>query len=147
MSKTSSPFADRTMKRLGVLCAHRELEIPLKLVISNIKFVGILAINKFKDSVDVRFRSDPIKNVGITSTFDSLSSARNVVRRMVEGQIREFVMVKLPIMASKLNTLLSNAPQPPSALQDNKQREVDTCKKLDTEVCGPTNGKLLHQCA
>jgi len=107
ISSTSSRYSTRAMKRLGILSAHKELEVPLKLVISCIKFAGVLAISKSKESLDIRFKSDPLKSVQITSTFDSLSSARQVVQRMVEGQLRDFIMVKLPLIASKMNTSLA----------------------------------------
>jgi len=149
VSVTGSRYSSRSMKRVGILCAHKELEVPLKLKISQIKFAGILAINKTKDSLDVRFKSDPLKSVQITSTFDSIASARKVVQRMVEGKLREFILVKLPIMASRLNDLLNHIrTNDSSSLTTNGLRHED--KILSSSPLAGVVGdftKLGDQCA
>jgi len=107
----TSQHSLRTIKRVGILCAHKELNVPIKLTISHIKLAGVLVVVKAKGSLDIRFKNDPLKNVQITSTFDSLAPARKVVQRMVEGRLREFMMVRLPAMSKKINDTLN----PPSA--------------------------------
>jgi len=149
ISTTSSLYSTRAMKRLGVLCAHKELEVPLKLTISCIKFAGVLAINKSKELLDIRFKSDPLRSVQITSTFDSLSSARKVVQHMVEGQLRDFIMVKLPIMASKINSSLA---QPTTSVNYSTTEFPFKTKSglgdiIHFEISDGLENKLRNQCA
>jgi len=103
---TASHHSSRTLKRIGILCAQRQLNVPIKLTISQIKLAGILVIDKSKDSLDVRFSNDPIKSVQITSTFDSLPPAQKVVKRVVEGRLRDFLLVHLPLISQKMHAPL-----------------------------------------
>jgi len=102
LSGTPSQYSSRALTRVGILCAHHVLNVPIKLAITHIDLAGILIIVKSKNSLEFSFKNDPLTSVQITSTFDSLPPARKAVQRMVEGRLRDFMMIRLPAMSKKI---------------------------------------------
>lgn len=109
ISLTERKHSSRIMKRMGFLAAHEPLVVPMDVTIQDIKFAGILNVHiRGGDSpiLDVHFKNDPLQSVRISSTFDDFASARQLVQGMVEGQLRNFLTVELPLMAKEMEPQL-----------------------------------------
>jgi len=109
ISLTERKHSSSIMKRMGFLTAHKPLIVPMDVTIQDIKFAGILNVHiRSGDSpiLDVHFKNDPLQSVRICSTFDDFASARQLVQGMVEGQLRNFLTVELPLMAKEMEPQL-----------------------------------------
>lgn len=90
--------------RPGILAADRPLVVPMLLRISDLKLRGIvvLVVSKTK-GVTLVFKNDPLENILVSSTFDSISSIRNFLQREIEKQIRNLFQEDLPVMIHNLS--------------------------------------------
>lgn len=90
--------------RPGVLAADRPLVVPMELRISDLKLRGIvvLVVSKTK-GITLVFKNDPLENIVISSTFDSVVSVRNYLQRVIEEQLRKLFQEDLPVMIHNLS--------------------------------------------
>ncbi|KAI8343504.1 hypothetical protein BC941DRAFT_323998, partial [Chlamydoabsidia padenii] len=90
--------------RPNILAADYPLVVPMLLRISDLKLRGIvvLVVSKTK-GITLVFKNDPLENILISSTFDSVTSVRNFLQREIEKQLRNLFQEDLPVMIHNLS--------------------------------------------
>lgn len=76
----------------------------MELRISDLKLRGIvvLVVSKTK-GITLVFKNDPLENIVISSTFDSVEILRNYLQRVIEEQLRKLFQEDLPVMIHNLS--------------------------------------------
>ncbi|KAF5392934.1 hypothetical protein D9757_001210 [Collybiopsis confluens] len=88
----------------GMLAARQPLVVPMHLRLSNFKLrsIVVLVVSKQK-GITLVFKTDPLQNVDINSTFDSVAVIQNFIQREIEGQLRQMFREDLPGIIHQLS--------------------------------------------
>ena len=88
----------------GMLAAREPLVVPMLLRLSHFKLNSyvVLVVSKQK-GITLVFKTDPLQNVDINSTFDSIAVIQNFIQREIEGQLRQMFREDLPGIIHRLS--------------------------------------------
>ncbi|KAG8218981.1 hypothetical protein J3R82DRAFT_4724 [Butyriboletus roseoflavus] len=88
----------------GMLAAKEPLVVPMLLRLSHFKLNSyvVLVISKQK-GITLVFKTDPLQNVDIHSTFDSIAVIQKFIQREIEGQLRQMFREDLPGIIHRLS--------------------------------------------
>lgn len=88
----------------GILAAHQPLVVPMLLRLSNFRLNAyvVLVVSKQK-GITLVFKTDPLQNVDVNSTFDSIAVIQKFIQREIEGQLREMFREDLPAIIHRLS--------------------------------------------
>ncbi|PVG03597.1 hypothetical protein CPB86DRAFT_669582, partial [Serendipita vermifera] len=88
----------------GILAAHQPLVVPMLLRLSSFKLdcYVLLVVSKQKGCTLV-FKTDPLQNVQVSSTFDSIAVIQSFIQREIEEQLREMFREDLPGIIHRLS--------------------------------------------
>src|SRR5688572_19479303 len=112
----------------GMLAAKHPLVVPMLLRLSHFRLNSyvVLVVSKQK-GITLVFKTDPLQNVDINSTFDSIAVIQNFIQREIEGQLRQMFREDLPGIIHRLSQqwvkakveapYLSKRPPPPALRQ------------------------------
>ncbi|KAE9404802.1 hypothetical protein BT96DRAFT_972848 [Gymnopus androsaceus JB14] len=96
----------------------RPLVVPMLLRLSHFKLrsIVVLVVSKQK-GITLVFKTDPLQNVDINSTFDSIAVIQKFIQREIEGQLRQMFREDLPGIIHRLSQHLhSESPPVPAPL-------------------------------
>ena len=88
----------------GMLAAHQPLVVPMLLRLSHfvLNAYVVLVVSKQK-GITLVFKTDPLQNVDVNSTFDSIAVIQKYIQREIEGQLREMFRDDLPGIIHRLS--------------------------------------------
>ena len=88
----------------GMLAANQPLVVPMLLRLSNFKLNSyvVLVVSKPK-GITLVFKTDPLQNVDINSTFDSITVIQKFIQKEIEGQLRQMFREDLPVIIHRLS--------------------------------------------
>ncbi|QRW15945.1 mitochondrial distribution and morphology protein 34 [Rhizoctonia solani] len=88
----------------GILAAHQPLVVPMHLRLSHFRLNAyvVLVVSKQK-GITLVFKTDPLQNVEVSSTFDSIAVIQKYIQREIEGQLREMFREDLPGIIHRLS--------------------------------------------
>jgi distribution and morphology protein 34 len=88
----------------GMLAAKQPLVVPMLLRLSHFKLSSyvVLVVSRQK-GITLVFKTDPLQNVDINSTFDSISVIQKFIQREIEGQLRQMFREDLPGIIHRLS--------------------------------------------
>ncbi|KAJ3800388.1 hypothetical protein GGU11DRAFT_700387 [Lentinula aff. detonsa] len=88
----------------GMLAARQPLVVPMLLRLSHFRLrsIVVLVVSKQK-GITLVFKTDPLQNVDINSTFDSIAVIQNFIQREIEGQLRQMFREDLPGIIHRLS--------------------------------------------
>jgi distribution and morphology protein 34 len=88
----------------GMLAAKHPLVVPMLLRLSHFKLSSyvVLVVSKQK-GITLVFKTDPLQNVDINSTFDSIAVIQKFIQREIEGQLRQMFREDLPGIIHRLS--------------------------------------------
>ncbi|KAG8820332.1 ERMES complex subunit [Serendipita sp. 399] len=88
----------------GILAAHQPLLVPMLLRLSQFRLNSyvVLVLSKQKGCTLV-FKTDPLQNVEVSSTFDSIAVIQSFIQREIEEQLREMFREDLPGIIHRLS--------------------------------------------
>ncbi|KIK94845.1 hypothetical protein PAXRUDRAFT_11794 [Paxillus rubicundulus Ve08.2h10] len=88
----------------GMLAAKEPLVVPMLLRLSHFKLSSyvVLVVSKQK-GITLVFKTDPLQNVDINSTFDSIAVIQKFIQREIEGQLRQMFREDLPGIIHRLS--------------------------------------------
>ncbi|KAI0701182.1 hypothetical protein BC835DRAFT_1265251 [Cytidiella melzeri] len=88
----------------GMLAAKHPLVVPMLLRLSHFKLNSyvVLVVSKSK-GITLVFKTDPLQNVDINSTFDSIAVIQKFIQREIEGQLRQMFKEDLPGIIHRLS--------------------------------------------
>ncbi|KAJ3719474.1 hypothetical protein C8R42DRAFT_723146 [Lentinula raphanica] len=111
----------------GMLAARQPLVVPMLLRLSHFRLrsIVVLVVSKQK-GITLVFKTDPLHNVDINSTFDSIAVIQKFIQREIEGQLRQMFREDLPGIIHRLSQqwikakveapyLAKRPPAPPAA--------------------------------
>ncbi|ORZ25654.1 hypothetical protein BCR42DRAFT_400620 [Absidia repens] len=119
--------------RPNILAADHPLVVPMLLRISDLKLRGIvvLVVSKTK-GITLVFKNDPLENILISSTFDSVTSVRNFLQREIEKQLRNLFQEDLPVMIHNLSLRHIQSEQEKTKKQQQEARlKAQQLRKLE----------------
>lgn len=87
-----------------MLAAKDPLVVPMLLRLSHFKLSSyvVLVVSKQK-GITLVFKTDPLQNVDINSTFDSIAVIQKFIQREIEGQLRQMFREDLPGIIHRLS--------------------------------------------
>ena len=88
----------------GMLAAKQALVVPMLLRLSNFRLCSyvVLVVSKQK-GITLVFKTDPLQNVDINSTFDSIAVIQSFIQREIEGLLRQMFREDLPSIIHRLS--------------------------------------------
>ncbi|OSX59435.1 hypothetical protein POSPLADRAFT_1126701, partial [Postia placenta MAD-698-R-SB12] len=88
----------------GMLAAKQPLVVPMNLRLSHFKLNSyvVLVVSRQK-GITLVFKTDPLQNVDINSTFDSIAVIQKFIQREIEGQLRQMFREDLPGIIHRLS--------------------------------------------
>lgn len=88
----------------GILAAHQPLVVPMLLRLSRFILNGyvVLVVSKQK-GITIVFKTDPLQNVDVTGTFDSIAVIQKYIQHEIEVQLREMFREDLPGIIHRLS--------------------------------------------
>ncbi|THH33530.1 hypothetical protein EUX98_g697 [Antrodiella citrinella] len=88
----------------GMLAAKDPLVVPMLLRLSHFKLDSyiVLVVSKQK-GITLVFKTDPLQNVDINSTFDSIAVIQKFIQKEIEGQLRQMFREDLPGIIHRLS--------------------------------------------
>ncbi|KAG6332222.1 hypothetical protein ID866_6866, partial [Astraeus odoratus] len=137
----------------GMLAAKEPLVVPMLLRLSHFRLNSyvVLVVSKQK-GITLVFKTDPLQNVDINSTFDSISVIQKFIQREIEGQLRQMFREDLPGIIHRLSQQWVKAKVEAPYLDKRpppvRRRPFDTASAPDLSYLmpGPTTAGLdLHQ--
>lgn len=89
---------------IGMLAAKQPLAVPMLLRLSHFRLSSyvVLVVSKQK-GITLVFKTDPLQNVDINSTFDSIAVIQKFIQREIEGQLRQMFREDLPGIIHRLS--------------------------------------------
>jgi distribution and morphology protein 34 len=86
------------------LLASQPLLVPMTLRLSklHLRAILILVVSASK-GITLVFKNDPLQNVDVSSTFDSVEVIRGYLQQEIEGQLREMFREDLPGIIHRLS--------------------------------------------
>jgi len=137
----------------GMLAAKDPLVVPMLLRLSHFRLNSyvVLVVSKQK-GITLVFKTDPLQNVDINSTFDSIAVIQKFIQREIEGQLRQMFREDLPGIIHRLSQQWIKAKveapyldkRPPAV----RRRPFDTASAPDLSYLAPgpaAAGLGLHQ--
>ncbi|TEB30125.1 hypothetical protein FA13DRAFT_1764616 [Coprinellus micaceus] len=99
-----SPDIHQLSGSTGMLAAKQPLVVPMLLRLSHFKLSSyvVLVVSKQK-GITIVFKTDPLQNVDISSTFDSIAVIQSFIQREIEGQLRQMFKEDLPSIIHRLS--------------------------------------------
>ncbi|EAU84428.2 hypothetical protein CC1G_01424 [Coprinopsis cinerea okayama7 len=87
-----------------MLAAKQPLVVPMHLRLSHFRLSSyvVLVVSKQK-GITIVFKTDPLQNVDINSTFDSIAVIQSFIQREIEGQLRQMFREDLPSIIHRLS--------------------------------------------
>ena len=87
-----------------MLAAKHPLVVPMLLRLSHFKLDSyvVLVVSRQK-GITLVFKTDPLQNVDINSTFDSIAVIQKFIQREIEGQLRQMFREDLPGIIHRLS--------------------------------------------
>ena len=87
-----------------MVAANQPLVVPMLLRLSNFKLSSyvVLVVSKPK-GITLVFKTDPLQNVDIHSTFDSIAVIQKFIQKEIEGQLRQMFREDLPSIIHRLS--------------------------------------------
>src|ERR1700733_10171286 len=88
----------------GMLAAKHALVVPMLLRLSHFKLSSyvVLVVSKQK-GITLVFKTDPLQNVDVNSTFDSIAVIQKYIQKEIEGQLRNMFREDLPAIIHRLS--------------------------------------------
>nr|VWP00880.1 Peptidyl-prolyl cis-trans isomerase (PPIase) (EC [Ganoderma boninense] len=88
----------------GMLAAKHGLVVPMLLRLSHFRLNSyvVLVVSRQK-GITLVFKTDPLQNVDINSTFDSIAVIQKFIQREIEGQLRQMFREDLPGIIHRLS--------------------------------------------
>ena len=88
----------------GMLAAKQPLVVPMLLQLSHFKLNSyvVLVVSKQK-GITLVFKTDPLQNVDINSSFDSIAVIQKFIQKEIEGQLRQMFKEDLPGIIHRLS--------------------------------------------
>ncbi|KAH8791822.1 hypothetical protein DL96DRAFT_559388 [Flagelloscypha sp. PMI_526] len=88
----------------GMLAASQPLVVPMLLRLSNFELASIvvLVVSKQK-GITLVFKTDPLKRVDISSTFDSIEIIQKFIQKEIENQLKQVFREDLPSIIHRLS--------------------------------------------
>jgi distribution and morphology protein 34 len=88
----------------GMLAAKEALVVPMLLRLSHFRLCSyvVLVVSKQK-GITLVFKTDPLQNVDINSTFDSIAVIQSFIQREIEGLLRQMFREDLPGIIHRLS--------------------------------------------
>lgn len=88
----------------GFALADASLDIPLDLSLSSIRLsgIGIIVFSSTK-GLTLVFRNDPLTNITVSSTFDTVHVLATFLQNQIESQIRDLFRETLPTLIHQLS--------------------------------------------
>ncbi|KAG5652094.1 hypothetical protein H0H81_006314 [Sphagnurus paluster] len=130
----------------GMLAAKQPLVVPMLLRLSHFKLNSyvVLVVSKQK-GITLVFKTDPLQNVDINSTFDSIAVIQKFIQREIEGQLRQMFREDLPGIIHRLSQqwvkakveapyLQKNPPPPPPPSVNRENQAFDTRSSADVSM-------------
>ncbi|ORX61949.1 hypothetical protein DM01DRAFT_1331424 [Hesseltinella vesiculosa] len=121
--------------RPNILAADQPLVVPMLLRISDLRLRGIvvLVVSKTK-GITLVFKNDPLENILISSTFDSVASVRNFLQREIEKQLRNLFQEDLPVMIHNLSLRhIQNEQEKAKKQQQEERLKAQQLRKLERQ--------------
>ncbi|KIM46476.1 hypothetical protein M413DRAFT_441567 [Hebeloma cylindrosporum] len=117
----------------GMLAAKHPLVVPMLLRLSHFKLSSyvVLVVSKQK-GITLVFKTDPLQNVDINSTFDSIAVIQNFIQREIEGQLRQMFREDLPGIIHRLSQQWVKAKVEAPYLNKRPPPAPSTRRNLDT---------------
>lgn len=102
--RKKNEMSDLLGSSAGILAAHQPLVVPMLLRLSQFRLNSyvVLVLSKQKGCTLV-FKTDPLQNVEVSSTFDSIAVIQNFIQREIEEQLREMFREDLPSIIHRLS--------------------------------------------
>ncbi|KAG6845448.1 hypothetical protein H0H87_009356 [Tephrocybe sp. NHM501043] len=115
----------------GMLAAKQPLVVPMLLRLSHFKLNSyvVLVVSKQK-GITLVFKTDPLQNVDINSTFDSIAVIQKFIQREIEGQLRQMFREDLPGIIHRLSQQWVKAKVEAPYLQKNPPLPVNRQREL-----------------
>ena len=88
----------------GMVAANQPLIVPMLLRLSNFRLSSyvVLVVSKPK-GITLVFKTDPLQNVDINSTFDSFTVIQQFIQKEIESQLRQMFREDLPSIIHRLS--------------------------------------------
>ncbi|KAL4076343.1 hypothetical protein J3A83DRAFT_4126269 [Scleroderma citrinum] len=137
----------------GMLAAKDPLVVPMLLRLSHFRLNSyvVLVVSKQK-GITLVFKTDPLQNVDINSTFDSIAVIQKFIQREIEGQLRQMFREDLPGIIHRLSQQWVKAKVEAPYLDKRpppvRRRPFDTASAPDLSYLSPgpaVVGLGLHQ--
>ena len=133
-----------------MLAAKQPLVVPMLLRLSQFKLrsIVVLVVSKQK-GITLVFKTDPLQNVDINSTFDSIAVIQKFIQREIEGQLRQMFREDLPGIIHQLSQqwvkakveapyLAKRPTMPSSSTSFTPELSVHNVSKLPSSTSKPT---------
>ena len=104
LSHNPNLLPSSTLPLSAPLLASQPLLVPMTLRLSklHLRAILILVVSKAK-GITLVFKNDPLQNVDVSSTFDSVEVIRGYLQQEIEGQLREMFREDLPGIIHRLS--------------------------------------------
>jgi distribution and morphology protein 34 len=127
-----------------ILAAHQPLVVPMNLRLSNFKLNAyvVLVVSKTK-GITLVFKTDPLQNVDVNSTFDSIAVIQKYIQKEIEGQLREMFREDLPVIIHRLSQrwIPGNSKIETPYARNGRQLSLKDNRRLET-MSAPGNHQL-----
>ena len=127
-----------------ILAAHQPLVVPMNLRLSNFKLNAyvVLVVSKTK-GITLVFKTDPLQNVDVNSTFDSIAVIQKYIQKEIEGQLREMFREDLPVIIHRLSQrwIPGNSKIETPYARNERQLSLKDNRRLET-MSAPGNHQL-----
>jgi distribution and morphology protein 34 len=130
-----------------MLAAKHPLVVPMLLRLSHFRLNSyvVLVVSKQK-GITLVFKTDPLQNVDINSTFDSIAVIQKFIQREIEGQLRQMFREDLPGIIHRLSQQWVKAKVEAPYLEKRPppvtRRPLETRSVSDMSLA--TSGGVLH---
>ncbi|KAF7981710.1 hypothetical protein HWV62_32293 [Athelia sp. TMB] len=135
----------------GMLAAKQPLVVPMLLRLSHFKLNSyvVLVVSKQK-GITLVFKTDPLQNVDINSSFDSIAVIQKFIQKEIEGQLRQMFREDLPGIIHRLSQqwvkAKVEAPYLNKAAPSSPRRQVFDNMSAPDLSGGPISSNVgLHQ--
>ena len=119
----------------GILAAQKSLVVPMELRLSNFRLNAyvVLVVSKQK-GITLVFKTDPLQNVDVSSTFDPIVVIQKYIQKEIEDQLREMFREDLPGIIHKLSQrwIPGNTKVEAPYLKKNRMSSSEKMEALET---------------
>lgn len=108
------PISDLPFSPVQMVAADASLTVPMFLRLSDMRLNGVVILLFTKNKgLSMVFRNDPLDNVLVTSTFDSIPAIRNFLQCQIEKKLRQLLCDELPAIIQTLSLAWTGAKKSP----------------------------------